>query len=194
MSFKLLITGLIFAYFIIAIHFSFHVESLAEYSNNFSVLSRSKRQIPFFSNWWSSSSTKKPADLRKQGYINSQSKQAGYGHKSFDLSNDKSLSYNNSGITRNEISERDSRCKAINNILNFLVEFENYRLILRIIIVMSVFSFVFVHCHKVWQHWMSKCFRGQWNLLPCQWMSQKGRGSEWEMCKGNLQEQGLYGN
>jgi hypothetical protein len=111
MAFKAIITGFVLAYFLIVIHLTLNVESQPspEYSNSYS-LQRTRRQIPFFSNWWSSSSTNKPGDQeRKNGHLSALSNKASYNYGSHY--SDRLPSYHNSTHSGNEITERDSRCK-----------------------------------------------------------------------------------
>lgn len=112
MTSKPLVVGLILVYFIIAVHLTLKIDGVDSFRSS---VSRWKRQIPFFSSWWGSSSTNKPDNVRRSSYHGS-SKQGHSSNSYVSFLPDKLPSYQNRSTSTNNgkgVSERDSRCREI---------------------------------------------------------------------------------
>ncbi|OXA57396.1 uncharacterized protein LOC110845489 [Folsomia candida] len=118
MTSKPLVVGLILVYFIIAVHLTLKIDGVDSFRSS---VSRWKRQIPFFSSWWGSSSTNKPDNVRRSSYHGS-SKQGHSSNSYVSFLPDKLPSYQNRSTSTNNgkgVSERDSRFLSLFTLVKF---------------------------------------------------------------------------
>jgi len=136
---KQLIACLILGYFVIALYLALTVDAKSYSENSYVVSntrklssqSRSKRQIPFISNWWTGSTTTSTSRPISDNHGRASSYYTGHGGNrrypskyyqtekpsTNNYGSNKYTTYNSSSnrlpSTGKEVSDRDSRCKLI---------------------------------------------------------------------------------